>query len=381
MDKRNRKIKSILLILKEPFLDRIPSLKTLIMFLAENGIQVSIITSESKKFTVNSFSHKNIFFYKVKERSTLFELPTSIKVYIKSLLFSFTHKIDYIIGGDSIGNIISSRLCSLLGKKHINFQLEYPQIITEKHPFLNRLQKLENKAIEKSSYIITHDKWHKQFLLEHFKLNKDSILLLPNSSFTPEVCINSNFLQERLNISNKRIVLHSGGFGKWFKCKELAESTESWNDNIKLVFHISHKLEGDPYFETIYQTNYGGKVLYSLNPVSTFELDKLVASADIGIALYSEKDLGYRATYMGLAAGKIGNYLKCGVPVIATKLPSLTYIEEYQCGILIECEKDIANAINVIISNRNMYSENAYRCYRELWYPETYLSIIQKELL
>lgn len=79
--------------------------------------------------------------------------------------------------------------------------------------------------------------------------------------------------------------------------------------------------------------------MFSLNPVSTYELDSLVASADVGIALYSEKELGYRATYMGLAAGKIGNYLKCGVPIIATKLLSLSYIETYQCGILVEKEK------------------------------------------
>ena len=115
------------------------------------------------------------------------------------------------------------------------------------------------------------------------------------------------------------------------------------------------------------------KSCFLLNPVSTYELDSLVASADVGIALYSEKELGYRATYMGLAAGKIGNYLKCGVPIIATKLLSLSYIETYQCGILVEKEKDIAFAINKILSNRDMYSKNAHRCYRELWHPESYL--------
>ena len=90
-----------------------------------------------------------------------------------------------------------------------------------------------------------------------------------------------------------------------------------------MVFHVSHRVEDDKYFEEVYESDYRGKVLFSLNPVSTYELDSLVASADVGIALYSEKELGYRATYMGLAAGKIGNYLKCGVPIIATKLLSL----------------------------------------------------------
>ena len=372
MDRVDRKMKHILLVLKEPFLDRIPSLKTLVWFLLNHNHRITLITSESNKFILLSFDHENLQIIKVKQRSKRFESPTTLKLLWKTLSFVLTRRVDYFMGGDAIGNIIASKISRLLVKKHIFFMLEYPQIITEKVQCLTRLQRLENKSLEKSDIIITHDKWHKQFLLTHFNLN-NKILLLPNSSFTPEIYMESNFLQKRLGVQGQKIVLHSGGFGKWFKCKELADSTYNWDKNVKLVFHVSHRVEDDKYFEEVYESDYRGKVLFSLNPVSTYELDSLVASADVGIALYSEKERGYRATYMGLAAGKIGNYLKCGVPIIATKLLSLSYIETYQCGILVEKEKDIASAINKILSNRDMYSKNAHRCYRELWHPESYL--------
>ena len=334
MDRVDRKMKHILLVLREPFLDRIPSLKTLVWFLLNHNHRITLITSESNKFILLSFDHENLQIIKVKQRSKRFESPTTLKLLWKTLSFVLTRRVDYLMGGDAIGNIIASKISRLLVKKHIFFMLEYPQIITEKVQCLTRLQRLENKSLEKSDIIITHDKWHKQFLLTHFNLN-NKILLLPNSSFTPEIYMESK--------------------------------------NVKLVFHVSHRVEDDKYFEEVYESDYRGKVLFSLNPVSTYELDSLVASADVGIALYSEKELGYRATYMGLAAGKIGNYLKCGVPIIATKLLSLSYIETYQCGILVEKEKDIASAINKILSNRDMYSKNAHRCYRELWHPESYL--------
>lgn len=372
MDRVDRKMKHILLVLREPFLDRIPSLKTLVWFLLNHNHRITLITSESNKFILLSFDHENLQIIKVKQRSKRFESPTTLKLLWKTLSFVLTRRVDYLMGGDAIGNIIASKISRLLVKKHIFFMLEYPQIITEKVQCLTRLQRLENKSLEKSDIIITHDKWHKQFLLTHFNLN-NKILLLPNSSFTPELYMESNFLQKRLGVQGQKIVLHSGGFGKWFKCKELADSTYNWDKNVKLFFHVSHRVEDDKYFEEVYESDYRGKVLFSLNPVSTYELDSLVASADVGIALYSEKELGYRATYMGLAAGKIGNYLKCGVPIIATKLLSLSYIETYQCGILVEKEKDIASAINKILSNRDMYSKNAHRCYRELWHPESYL--------
>lgn len=373
MDRFDRKMKHILLILKEPFLDRIPSLKTLVWHLLNQGYRITLITSETEKFTLLSFEHENLRIMKVRQRSKSLELPTTIKLLLKTFSFVIFHKVNFIIGGDAIGNVIASKVARLLKRKHIFFVLEYPQIITDKVSSLTRLQRLENKALEKANIIITHDKWHKQFLLSHFNLKSDNILLLPNASFTPEVTMKSDFLQCRLNIQGQKIVLHSGGFGRWFKCKELAQSTENWSENIKLVFHMSHKLSGDSYFESVYNSDYHGKVLFSLDPVSTYELDPLVSSADIGIALYSEVELDYRATYMGLAAGKIGNYLKCGVPVIATKLPSLSYIEEYNCGVLITKESEIANAINLILSDRDSFSKNAHRCYRELWYPEPYL--------
>lgn len=370
----------ILLILKEPFLDRIPSLKTLTWSLLNRGYKITLITSETDKFTLLSFKHENLRIMKVSQRSKRLELPTTIKLLLKTFSFVIFHKVDFIIGGDAIGNVIASKVAKLLNRKHIFFVLEYPQIITNKVLALTRLQRLENKALEKADIIITHDKWHKQFLLSQFNLKSDNILLLPNASFTPEVTTKSDFLQCRLNIQGQKIVLHSGGFGRWFKCKELAQSTVNWSENIKLVFHMSHKLNGDSYFESVYNSDYHGRVLFSLDSVSTYELDSLVSSADIGIALYSEVELDYRATYMGLAAGKIGNYLKCGVPVIATRLPSLAYIEEYNCGILIDKESDIADAINQILSNRDMFSKNAHRCYRELWYPESYLYKIEEAL-
>lgn len=371
----------ILLILKMPFLDRIPSLKTLIMSLANSGYKITILTSESLQFTVNSFGHSNIKFIKIAEKTHKFACPISIKLLYYTIRLIFKTKFDYIIGGDCIGNIIASKVSKFFKKKYIFFALEYPQIITKKHPKLSVIDRQENKALTKADLIITHDQWHKTFLINNFKLEEKKILLLPNASLTPEYNKRSNYLRDILNIpSSYNIVLHSGGFGEWFRCKELANCTSNWDEKIKLIFHLSHRLENDPYFESIYKHDYEGKIAFSLKPVDTYELDTLVASADIGIALYSEDKLGYRATYMGLASGKIGNYLKCGVPVIATKLPSLSYIEDFKCGILVTDESEIINAIHTILNDHQHYSLNAHKCYKELWYPEKYLNNILNTL-
>lgn len=102
----------------------------------------------------------------------------------------------------------------------------------------------------------------------------------------------------------------------------------------------------------------------------------MISSADIGLAIYSEEHLGYRATLMGLAAGKIGNYLKCGIPVIASNMPSLSYLVDYKCGILINSENELEEAITTIKSSYESYRKNAFQCYNELWHPSNYIAKI-----
>ena len=141
-------MKNLLLIIREPFIDRIPSLKTFIWFLLQNNINITVITSKSDKFPLISISHKNLTIKYVKERSKIIETPTFLKLIFKTYLNLINSKIDYILGGDAYGNIIASNIAHLFHIPYINFILEYPQIITSKFSKLTKWQICENKAIE-----------------------------------------------------------------------------------------------------------------------------------------------------------------------------------------------------------------------------------------
>lgn len=375
-------MKKILTIVKEPFLDRIPSLKTLILDLCEKDCMVTLLTSRSKRFSGLSTSHKNLKVVTIDERSKKFESPTTFKILMKSLSVLLANKFDYIIGGDAWGNIIASKLKCMYSCPHVFFALEFPQIVTADHPILSQIEKWENNALQTADYIITHDEYHKKFICENFTVNEDNILLLANASFTPEFRYKSRFLHQKFNLpSDSYAILHSGGFGEWFRCLELADISKNWPSCMKLIFHIGRIPSDSKEFDLIYNKSPYKNINFSLDALSNNQLDEMISSADVGIALYSIESLGYRAELMGLAAGKIGNYLKCGLPVIATKMPSLKYIEDYSCGILINNENEIEEAVRTIVTARESYRENAFRCYRELWHPNNYLPMIHEKLM
>jgi glycosyltransferase involved in cell wall biosynthesis len=350
------------------------------MYLA-NDYRINVIISDSKNTPKPTFSHPNIEFSFVSERKRKTELPTTIKLFVVVLLRVCFFKTNIIIGGDAVANIIIAKLKKIIPVRHINFQLEFPDIITDENTRLSWIAKQENAAIEGADMIITHDKYHKNFLIEHFKINEHAIFLLPNASMTPIHKERSYFLHDRFSVSHENVfILLSGSFHVTFRCKELVENALKWTKH-KIVLHTG-RLHDTPYIQELFSLGKTSKnIFFSTTPVSTNELDSLISSAKIGIALYLTPDTtDYRARLMGLASGKIGNYLKCGVPVIATNLPSLEYLREYECGILINNESEIESAIEQILSQYHAYSMNAYHCYESLWQLDNYLEIIKNAL-
>lgn len=369
----------VLCVIREPFIDRIPSLKSLLILFSESDIKVEILTTSDEKYVKPSFLNENILLKEVsqRERNSLNLLPTSLKLLFTTIKLLFSNNYGAIIGSGRNGMIASFFVSKLLKKKFIAFCIEFPQVITDTHTKLTWGDQVEHFIIKNSDYVITHDEFHRTFLIDHIEVERSKILTLPNGTIGEARRIESDFLYKRLELNRKdTILLHAGGVGAWFLCKELSSEAEQWPEEWKLVFHTSHNIKTDSYAIELMNQSNKRNVLFSLDPVKTNELDSLVASATIGIALYSIEELGYRAEFMGLASGKIGNYLKCGIPVITSNIESLKYIEHYNCGICIEMESDIKAGIETILLNYDEYCQNAIKCYNDLWKPNKSFDVI-----
>ena len=116
----------VTLLLRSPFLDKIPSLKTLVVDLARRGVEINIISTIAHKYPVSDFKeYTNVKMTLVKQRTKKFDLPTSAKLlWVTLKSFSF-HKSDYYIGGDTTGCHLLCLLKKVFSFKYINFVLEY----------------------------------------------------------------------------------------------------------------------------------------------------------------------------------------------------------------------------------------------------------------
>jgi hypothetical protein len=371
----------ILIIHKEPIIDRIPNLKSFILFSGLKGHQITILTTSSNKFPQARFPYENIKYKTVKERTAKLQLPTSLRFYLKCVLIlcaNIFNNYKLIIAGKNALAFSSF----LKFKRYFGFIIEYPELNFEKMEEISLYDKLEIKGIRNSMAIITHDNLHADYIFKKLKINNLPYFTIPNGTVGKAKKTQSAFLQNRLDMSiDQKILLHSGGFGPWFDSIVLANYSSLLPDEIKLVFHVSHDITQDVYYKSYLEKEpIREKVSFSLIPVESKKLDELISSAYVGIAWYSKTILGFRAEMLGLSAGKIGNYLKCGIPVVVPDFNSLGYVSKYACGKQISGLEELSSAIADIEKNYSTYSINAINCYNDLWDTERYCDLILSQI-
>jgi hypothetical protein len=88
---------------------------------------------------------------------------------------------------------------------------------------------------------------------------------------------------------------------------------------------------------------------------------------DIGLAIYTNPAPQFQ--HMGISSNRLCMFLAMGVPVIATRQPSFRFIEDYNCGILVENYDQFLAAIRHIGAHLPSMWENCHRCFNEYIMP------------
>lgn len=88
---------------------------------------------------------------------------------------------------------------------------------------------------------------------------------------------------------------------------------------------------------------------------------------DIGLAIYTNPAPQFQ--HMGTSSNRLCMFLAMGVPVIATRQPSFRFIEDYNCGVLVDSYAEFAEAVRHIGRHLPTMRANCHRCFNDYIMP------------
>ena len=146
---------------------------------------------------------------------------------------------------------------------------------------------------------------------------------------------------------------------------EIAAASNVWPNNFVLVFHERRKVSSaDPYLRAV-QTAGGTRVFLSLDPVPFEMVDIVFAGAKIGLVCYRPINSNLATTVM--SSGKLVYYLRNGLPVVLVAKRPPEFANVWKCCICVHHVNDIGNALTVIASNYDKFSQQAKQCYDDIF--------------
>lgn len=248
-------------------------------------------------------------------------------------------------------------------------------------------KRLEVKASQLVDLVVIQDERRAELLARENNIDEKKFAYLPVAPRLTKKFNNSQYLREKFEIPNEKIVvLHSGSFENWTYPEELLNNAKKWPNNVVLVIHTRYKLDRkDKYFNIITEQK-PRNIILSTDPLDNESYEKMICSADIGLVLYKQipksKYVQKNIETIGLSSGKFSYYMKYGLPTIAIGPKTYTeLLKEYKFGFSIKTFDEMSYALTKTISNYSKYSKEAYRLFSEKLAFDLYWPRISENML
>ena len=285
-----------------------------------------------------------------------------------------------IMGFEDTGMIAAAVAGRLTGTPSVYHSLEL-HLSAEQTTWRGRVCKvLERWAHRRTAFTIIQDEERARLLAEDNGVDPDQMLLVPVATMGNVLTQKTDYLHHKLGIDpDKVIVLYAGGIAQYHMSVELARAAQQWPEDWVLVLHGYLDGVAPVDVEELKGLCGNGRVFLSLDLVPFEELDALIASADIGLALY--RNMGPNLFHIASASGKLPQYFKCGLPVVCADFPGLRRLmDQFRCGICVKDETEVAEAVRMILAEYDQYRKRAFECYRSRYDLNAYFGAVRDRI-
>lgn len=369
-----------------------PCITSLAILLARNGVRVDIYAGENKTTTpkdsysmLDGVENLKLHIYPVELKSFWENIPLMILGFFPWWISkSWGKKYDFVIAA-GVRALFIVGACSIFTRcRYIYLSLEL-YIRKEKSSAAGKIFKyFEGLFNRKAALSIIQDEQRARILQRENGIESDNILIFPNSPLgcddTSKSGLGPNAL-DKYGLNGKKVVIYAGSiFARWAMTDKLVREAINWPDCWALLVHSRARLSDLKRFMPNQAQAANDKVVFSTEPLSHEKYQEMVKESHVGIALFDGR-FSENMHYLGYSSGKVSQYLKCGKPIIVTKLPLLSeLIEEYECGFSINEICEITSALEKIFDRYDYYSQRARTTFEEVLNPELYLEPLMNRL-
>jgi hypothetical protein len=243
-----------------------------------------------------------------------------------------------------------------------------------------RLRRLMNWAYSQTQLVVVPDLAWAEPLRTSVGLSEDHRFIeLPNAPAGEALGFSRADERARLGIPEDALVaLYMGTLQDRWGGERLLDVLPLLPENAYLLFQLSRR-QGTTFRWLARIAESAHRARFVLDPWPYDEIDRGVACADIGIALYADRTPNDRMC--GKGSGKAGRYLRFGLPMIVSRSGGLTWLADRGASEVADTAPQIADAIGRIGESYGRYSERARACYREEFAFERYFPPVREAIL
>jgi len=269
-----------------------------------------------------------------------------------SLPFQFLWRKNYcgVFGYGQIGAYIANIIAKSNQCPFIYLNDEFPSGWGE-----NIWTQLEQQAVQNAAMVVVPDPHRFHPLCQELDVSTKPYAVLPNIPMIKRPFEEINW-HEKLGIPKDYIpFLYAGTMVEWAQIPEILSTLPYWDEKAVLILHSRSRKSMEKYRKELSHLEVPGKVIWTHESMPNSQINSLVSYCAGNFALY--RNTGPNFEYVGFSSGKLMRSLACGSPVIASKLTSLSFIKDYQLGVLVNHPIEIPNAINEIMRDRKAFQE------------------------
>jgi glycosyltransferase involved in cell wall biosynthesis len=351
----------------------------LAMFLADHGYVVDLYAPpQMAKFRMPDLSAWGVNLHELENR-------LAQCFFLRDVEHLLTHlgpkrRYRFVIGDEPDGLLRASVFAWVWRVPYVYLSLD----IAECHPaggWRERLKKRVESFFSRRAIItVAMDDVRAQIIAEKNGIPRERICTVFNAGRGAPLPEKSEWLRSKFGIANDAfVVLAIGSLIPDTSIDRIVASVSSWSQRFVLVIHGWFV---EPAFEARVRAlgaQCPSRVFFSTDLFPAETKYKVFQSADVGLVFFEPTTTNLR--FVGGAAGKLFDFMRTGVPVVAADLPGMRELVEVNgCGIVVRDPSGIGDALIKIVERYVDFSSRGLAAFPRYEFDASFTPVFQRIL-